>query len=87
MTERTIAQLLADADRTGSIQLGGLIDRLAAEHRVRGARRDSRAIGPAGLADITVRGVTDDSRRVHAGSLFVAVRGTARDEEPSRRAA
>ena len=75
MTERTIDQLLADAERTGSLQLGGLIDRLAAEHRVRGARRDGRAIGPAGLADITVSGVTNDSRAVRAGSLFVAVPG------------
>ena len=75
MTERTIDQLLADAERTGSVQLGGLIDRLAAEHRVRGARRDGRAIGPAGLADITVSGVTNDSRTVRAGSLFVAVPG------------
>ena len=75
MTERTIDQLLADAERTGSPQLGGLIDRLAAEHRVRGARRDGRAIGPAGLADIPVSGVTNDSRAVRAGSLFVAVPG------------
>ena len=75
MTERTIDQLLVDAERTGSIPIGGLIDRLAAEHRVRGARRDGRAIGPAGLADITVSGVTNDSRAVRAGSLFVAVPG------------
>ena len=75
MTDRTIARLLDDAERTGSMQLGGLIERLTAEHRLRGARRDGRAIGAAGLADISVSGVTADSRTVRAGSLFVAVPG------------
>ena len=37
------------------------------EGRLRGARRDGRAIGPAGLADVAVRGVTNDSRAVRPG--------------------
>ena len=48
-------------------RLGGLIDRLAAAGRLRGARLDGRAIGAGGLADVEVRGVTDDSRAVRPG--------------------
>ncbi len=55
--------------------LAGLIDRLTAEGRLRGARIDGRAIGARGLDRIAVRGVTEDSRTVHEGSLFVAIAG------------
>jgi UDP-N-acetylmuramoyl-L-alanyl-D-glutamate--2,6-diaminopimelate ligase len=75
MTERTIAGLLADAELSGFRELEGLIARLTAEGRLRGARRDGRAIGPRGLARIAVTGVTKDSRTVRSGSLFVASRG------------
>jgi UDP-N-acetylmuramoyl-L-alanyl-D-glutamate--2,6-diaminopimelate ligase len=75
MTDRTIGDLLAAAEPTGSVPLGGLIERLTAERRLRGARLDGRAIGAAGLAGIAVRGVTNDSREVRDGSLFVAVPG------------
>jgi UDP-N-acetylmuramoyl-L-alanyl-D-glutamate--2,6-diaminopimelate ligase len=75
MTDRTIAHLLATAEPMASVPLGGLIDRLTAERRLRGARLDGRAIGAAGLARIAVQGVTNDSRRVRAGSLFVAIPG------------
>ncbi len=79
MTERTIADLLAAAEPTEPAGLGGLIERLTAEHRLRGARRDGRAIGPNGLRDVKVRGVTNDSRAVRPGSLFVAVAGLHAD--------
>jgi UDP-N-acetylmuramoyl-L-alanyl-D-glutamate--2,6-diaminopimelate ligase len=75
MTERTIADLLAAAEPTAPASLGTLIERLTREGRLRGARRDGRAIGAAGLADIVVRGATHDSRAVKPGSLFVAVPG------------
>lgn len=75
MTERTIADLLAAAEPTAPAALGRLVERLTAEHRLRGARRDGRAIGPAALADVAIRGVTQDSRTVEPGSLFVAVPG------------
>ena len=55
--------------------LAELIDRLAADGSLRGARDGGRAIGPAALAAISVRGVTDDTRQVRPGDLFVAVRG------------
>jgi UDP-N-acetylmuramoyl-L-alanyl-D-glutamate--2,6-diaminopimelate ligase len=79
VTDRTIAELLSAAEPTEPASLGGLIDRLAAEHRSRGARRDGRAIGPNGLRDVMVRGVTNDSRAVGPGSLFVAIPGLHAD--------
>jgi UDP-N-acetylmuramoyl-L-alanyl-D-glutamate--2,6-diaminopimelate ligase len=75
MTEPTIEALLAAAEPAEPASLAGLVERLTAEHRLRGARRDGRAIGPAGLADVEVHGVTNDSRAVRPGSLFVAVPG------------
>jgi UDP-N-acetylmuramoyl-L-alanyl-D-glutamate--2,6-diaminopimelate ligase len=72
----TIEQSLADAEPREPKGLAGLIDRLTAEGRLRGARRDGRAIGPRGLADVLVGGVTDDSGAVHPGSLFVAISGS-----------
>ncbi len=75
MTESTIEDLLAAAEPTEPAALGGLIERLGAEHRLRGARSDGRAIGPAGLAAIQISGVTHDSRSIGRGSLFVAVPG------------
>lgn len=71
----TIARMLRDAEPAEPASLAGLIERLTAEGRLRGARQDGRAIGPRGLAEVLVRGVTDDSRAVHEGSLFVAVPG------------
>jgi UDP-N-acetylmuramoyl-L-alanyl-D-glutamate--2,6-diaminopimelate ligase len=75
MTEPTLAELLRAAEPSAARTLAGLIERLAAAGAVRGARRDGRAIGPAALADVPVSAVTQDSRTVIAGSLFVAVAG------------
>ena len=75
MSSRTIAELLTAADPTKARPLGELIDRLAASGSLRGAREGGKAIGPAALAPIRIRGVTDDTRRLGPGNLFVAVRG------------
>ena len=75
MTEPRLAELIRAAEPTTPKRVGGLIERLSAEGRLRGARRDGRAIGAAGVADVLVRGVTQDSRVVQPGSLFVAVTG------------
>jgi UDP-N-acetylmuramoyl-L-alanyl-D-glutamate--2,6-diaminopimelate ligase len=75
MSGPTIAELVAAAEPRGPSPLAGLIERLTTERRLRGARRDGRAIGAAGLADIAVTGLTFDSRAVGPGSLFVAVPG------------
>jgi UDP-N-acetylmuramoyl-L-alanyl-D-glutamate--2,6-diaminopimelate ligase len=71
----TIAERVRAAEPAEPKRLGDLIDRLAAEGRLRGARREGKAIGPAALAAIAVRGVTHDSRGVTPGGLFVAIPG------------
>ena len=55
--------------------LGGLVERLTAQGRLRGARLGGKAIGTAALAGLPIRGVTHDSRRVIPGGLFVAIPG------------
>ncbi len=75
MTDPTIADLLRAAEPADPRPLGDLIARLAVDASIRGARLDGRAIGPGGLAGVAVRGVTQDSRNVAAGNLFVAVPG------------
>ena len=71
----TIAELVRAAEPTAPKPLGALLDRLAAEGRLRGARLGGKAIGPAALAGIPVRGVTHDSRAVVPDGLFVAIPG------------
>jgi UDP-N-acetylmuramoyl-L-alanyl-D-glutamate--2,6-diaminopimelate ligase len=71
----TIAELLAAAEMTEPAPLDGLIQRLDENGTLRGARDGGKAIGPAALAHIAIRGVTDDSRAVREGFLFVAIRG------------
>jgi UDP-N-acetylmuramoyl-L-alanyl-D-glutamate--2,6-diaminopimelate ligase len=70
-----IASRLAAAEPREPRRLGGLVDRLAGLALVAGARADGRAIGAAALAGVAVRGPIDDSRRVVAGSIFVALPG------------
>ncbi len=71
----TIATLLAAAEPHQPKPLGALIERLEHERRLRGARDRGRAIGPAALSGLDVRGVAFDSRQVRPGNLFVAVPG------------
>ncbi|HEY7131454.1 MAG TPA: UDP-N-acetylmuramyl-tripeptide synthetase, partial [Candidatus Limnocylindrales bacterium] len=71
----TIAERIAAAEPAAARPLGELIARLTARGRLHGARDEGRAIGPAALAGVAIRGVTDDSRAVAPGSLFVAVPG------------
>ena len=75
MTDPTLADLLRAAEPSASTPLGGLIERLTADGGLRGARRDGRAIGSNALADLAIHGVTNDSRVVQRGSLFVAIEG------------
>ncbi len=75
----TIAELIAAAEPTDAKPLGGLIERLEGERRLRGAREGGRAIGPAGLAAVEVRGVAFDSRQTRPGALFVAIAGEHAD--------
>ncbi len=57
----------------------GSSTRLAAEGRLRGAVVDGRATDVGALAGIEVRGVTNDSRSITRGGLFVAVPGLHTD--------
>lgn len=75
MTERRLADLLAEVEPNGPAPLSTLVARLTAEHRLLGTRADGRAIGAAGIADVEVRGVTQDSRAVTPGALFAAIPG------------
>jgi UDP-N-acetylmuramoyl-L-alanyl-D-glutamate--2,6-diaminopimelate ligase len=75
VTTRSIADLLAAADPTESRPLGELIDRLSRDGSLRAARDGGKAIGAAALSELQVRGVSDDTRRLTPGSLFVAVEG------------
>ena len=45
------------AEPEGAKALGGLIERLTAQGRLRGARLGGKAIGTAGLAGVPIRGV------------------------------
>ena len=60
----TIAALVAAAEPDEPRPLATLIERLAAEGRLTGAREGGRAIGPGGLGRVAVRGVAFDSRVV-----------------------
>jgi UDP-N-acetylmuramoyl-L-alanyl-D-glutamate--2,6-diaminopimelate ligase len=71
----SVSELLAAAEPREPRQIGGLIERLTAGGGAVGARDGGRAIGPAALAALHVRGVTDDTRRLRPGSAFVAIRG------------
>ena len=75
----TIAALVAAAEPGEPRPLATLIERLAAEGLLTGAREGGRAIGPGGLARVAVRGVTFDSRQVAPGTLFVAIAGGRAD--------
>jgi UDP-N-acetylmuramoyl-L-alanyl-D-glutamate--2,6-diaminopimelate ligase len=59
--------------------LEGLVQRLAAEDRLRGTRRDGRAVPTADLGSIDVTGVTHDSRQVRPRMLYVAIPGQHAD--------
>lgn len=56
-------------------RLGELVDRLAAESRLRGTRNAGRPVATADIAGAKVTGVTHDSRAVRPGMVFVAVPG------------
>jgi len=84
-TAREWDGLLAAAEPTEPRPLGELIERLRAggqliaiEGRVDGDAAPG-AGSSAGGSDLTVRGVTYDSRHVLAESLFVAIRGGRSD--------
>jgi UDP-N-acetylmuramoyl-L-alanyl-D-glutamate--2,6-diaminopimelate ligase len=79
MSDRTLADLLTAAEPSLPAALDSLVTRLTAEGRVLGASREGRGVGPGELGEIAIRGVTNDSRTVTPGSLFVAIPGLHTD--------
>ncbi len=75
MTDATSIAALLAAVSPAPRPLGELIERISASGALHGAREGGRAIGPAGLAGVEIHDVTDDSRAVRPGTLFVAVPG------------
>ena len=71
----TIDALLAAAEPREPRPLGSLVERLTARLGAVGARDGGKAIGPAALGPVEVRGLSDDTRRLRPGSLFVAIEG------------
>ncbi|HEY7523501.1 MAG TPA: UDP-N-acetylmuramoyl-L-alanyl-D-glutamate--2,6-diaminopimelate ligase [Candidatus Limnocylindrales bacterium] len=68
--------LLEAAEPIDAREVGSLVERLMQRRQVGGARAaDRRAIDPRALAALSIRGVTQDSRRVAPGMLFVAIAG------------
>ena len=77
----TIAERLVAVDAARPPRpLAGIVERLASEGRLRGARAaDGRPIAPAALGGELVQAITADSRAVRPGALFVAVPGDHAD--------
>ncbi len=73
--DASVDELVAAAEPAEPRPLAGLLARLGDAGLVRGARRDDLPIGVNGLGDVRIRGVSEDSRRVGEGTLFVALPG------------
>jgi UDP-N-acetylmuramoyl-L-alanyl-D-glutamate--2,6-diaminopimelate ligase len=78
--ERALAEMIEAAEPKTARRLGELIERLEVEGRLRTVRApqapvDEASTGPVAVGSVAVRGIGYDSRRVRAGSVFVAVPG------------
>jgi UDP-N-acetylmuramoyl-L-alanyl-D-glutamate--2,6-diaminopimelate ligase len=71
----TIDALLAAAEPREPRSLGTLVERLTERLGAVGAREGGKAIGPAALGPVRIRSLSDDTRRLRPGSLFVAIAG------------
>ena len=78
-TDDAVARLIAAAEPTEPRALAGLIERLERNGLLLGAREGARAIAPRALASLQITGLTQDSRAVRPGTLFVAVTGEHAD--------
>jgi UDP-N-acetylmuramoyl-L-alanyl-D-glutamate--2,6-diaminopimelate ligase len=70
-SDRTVAELIAAEEAAAPRPLGRLLEVLGRERLL----RPGGSPEPAGLGDLAIRGVTEDSRLVVPGCLFVAVPG------------
>jgi UDP-N-acetylmuramoyl-L-alanyl-D-glutamate--2,6-diaminopimelate ligase len=74
-SQTSISALLDAAELLRPRPLTDLLQRLARAGLLRGTRLAGRPIAPADLGDVTVRGPSEDSRRIVPGGIFVAVPG------------
>ena len=74
-TPTAVERLIAEAAPMRPRPLAGLLERLDADGLVAGARVDDLPAGAGALAGIAVTGVTEDSRAMTPGTLFVALSG------------
>ena len=79
MNDQGLSDVLARAEPAEPKPLGELASRLERAGLLQGAREGGRPIGSAGLAARAIGAVSDDSRRVRPGGLFVAIRGDQHD--------
>ena len=59
--------------------LGELVERLAAEGRLRAVLRDDVRLEASALAGLEIGGITDDTRHLRPGQLFAAIPGARTD--------
>lgn len=72
----SLEDVLAAAEPDGSRLLGELLTRLADERRLGAIVRDDVELEAPAIAGLEVGGVSDDTRRLRPGDLFVAIPGT-----------
>src|SRR6185437_4404440 len=71
----SLAELLERSEPAGSRPIGELVARLRVGGRLLAILDNRVAITPADVDALPVSGLSDDSRRVRPGDLFVAIRG------------
>jgi UDP-N-acetylmuramoyl-L-alanyl-D-glutamate--2,6-diaminopimelate ligase len=74
-TSPSVEALVAAAMPTEARSITGLLARLAAADTIRSISMRGQPMEPSALSGVEVRGVTEDSRTVGPGSLFVALPG------------
>ncbi|MGZ8501892.1 MAG: UDP-N-acetylmuramoyl-L-alanyl-D-glutamate--2,6-diaminopimelate ligase [Candidatus Limnocylindrales bacterium] len=74
-----LADVLEAAEPGRPRPLGELVARLADEDRLRAIVRDDAAVEATAIAGLEIGGISDDSRRLRPGDLFVALSGARTD--------
>jgi UDP-N-acetylmuramoyl-L-alanyl-D-glutamate--2,6-diaminopimelate ligase len=75
----TLTEVVEAAEPGRPRPLGELVARLGGEGRLRAIERAGVPLEAAAVAGLAIGGVSDDSRRLRPGDLFVAIRGARVD--------
>jgi UDP-N-acetylmuramoyl-L-alanyl-D-glutamate--2,6-diaminopimelate ligase len=78
-TAAALADVLEAAEPGRSRPLGQLVERLANEGRLRAIVRADALLEATAVAGLEIGGISDDSRRLRSGDVFVAIRGARTD--------